>query len=103
MGFVKWGLNTLKDKVVKFFFWLLTLLSPVNAVIVTVVFLIVVDFVTGAYASFKNTFPRHSSSRWAFFPPPFCRVGGLTPFLQLSAWGGKNLFSSSPPLFSLSV
>ncbi|WP_299223495.1 phage holin family protein [uncultured Psychroserpens sp.] len=42
------------EKAIKFVFWLLALLSPVNAVIVTMIFLIIVDFITGAYASFKN-------------------------------------------------
>ena len=49
------------DKVIKFIFWLLTLLSPVNAVMVTMVFLIIVDFITGSYASYKNRVPIRSS------------------------------------------
>lgn len=49
------------DKIVKYTFWLLTLLSPVNGVMVTMVFLIVVDFITGSYASLKNHVPIRSS------------------------------------------
>jgi hypothetical protein len=49
------------EKAIKFLFWLLTLLSPVNGVMVTMVFLIVVDFITGSYASFKNRIPIRSS------------------------------------------
>ncbi|WGD35823.1 phage holin family protein [Olleya sp. YS] len=49
------------DKIVKYIFWLLTLLSPVNGVMVTMVFLIVVDFITGSYASLKNHVPIRSS------------------------------------------
>nr|WP_321221339.1 phage holin family protein [uncultured Psychroserpens sp.] len=49
------------EKIVKLMFWLLTFLSPVNAVMVTMVFLIIVDFITGAYASIKNRIPIRSS------------------------------------------
>ena len=49
------------EKLMKFVFWLLTLLSPLNGVMVTMVFLIVVDFITGSYASFKNSIPIRSS------------------------------------------
>lgn len=49
------------DRVIKFLFWLLTLLSPVNGVMVTMVFLIVVDFITGSYASIKKRIPIRSS------------------------------------------
>lgn len=49
------------DKIIKMLFWLFTLLSPVNAVMVTIVFLIVVDFITGAYASLKHQIPIRSS------------------------------------------
>lgn len=49
------------ERVVKFLFWLLALLSPVNAVMVTMVFLIIVDFITGAYASVKNNIAIRSS------------------------------------------
>lgn len=38
----------------KLIFWLLTLLSPVSGVIITMGFLILVDFITGAYASLRN-------------------------------------------------
>ncbi len=49
------------DRVIKLMFWLLTLLSPVNGVMVTMVFLIVVDFITGSYAAIKNHIPIRSS------------------------------------------
>jgi hypothetical protein len=49
------------DRVVKLTFWLLTLLSPVNGIMVTIVFLILVDFITGAYAAIKNHIPIRSS------------------------------------------
>lgn len=49
------------EKVIKLAFWLLALLSPVNAVMVTMVFLIIVDFITGSYASIKNRVPIRSS------------------------------------------
>lgn len=49
------------EKAIKFLFWLLTLLSPVNGVMVTMVFLIVVDFITGSYVSLKNNVPIRSS------------------------------------------
>lgn len=42
------------EKLIKLFFWLFTLLSPVNAIMTTIVFLIIVDFITGIYASYKN-------------------------------------------------
>ncbi|MEM9680609.1 MAG: phage holin family protein [Bacteroidota bacterium] len=45
----------------KFIFWLLTLLSPLNGVMVTMVFLIIVDFITGSYASFKKRIPIRGS------------------------------------------
>jgi len=49
------------EKVIKSMFWLLTLFSPVNGVMVTMVFLIIVDFITGSYASFKKHIPISSS------------------------------------------
>ena len=49
------------DKLMKFMFWLLTLLSPLNGVMVTIVFLIIVDFITGSYASFKKSIPIRGS------------------------------------------
>jgi len=45
------------DKILQFVFWGFTLLSPVNEVMFTMVFLIVVDFITGAYSSYKNEIP----------------------------------------------
>jgi len=49
------------DKLVKFIFWTLALLSPVSGVMITMIFLIIVDFITGAYASIKNRIPIRSS------------------------------------------
>lgn len=49
------------EKLIKFIFWLLALLTPVNAVMVTVIFLIIVDFITGSYASFKKHIPIRGS------------------------------------------
>ncbi|KAA1245385.1 phage holin family protein [Aquimarina sp. RZ0] len=45
------------DKIMNIIFWLLTILSPVNGVMLTMVFLIFVDFITGWYASYKNKLP----------------------------------------------
>ncbi|WGH74587.1 phage holin family protein [Tenacibaculum tangerinum] len=45
------------DKLSHFIFWLLALLSPLNGVLTTMMFLIVVDFITGAYASLKLHVP----------------------------------------------
>lgn len=42
------------DKPIHFVFWLLALLSPLNGVLTTIMFLIVVDFITGAYAAYKS-------------------------------------------------
>jgi len=41
------------DRPIHYIFWILTLLTPVNGVMLTMVFLIVVDFITGSYASYK--------------------------------------------------
>lgn len=49
------------DKIAKFLFWLLTLSTPVNGIMVTMVFLIVVDFITGTYASIKKQLPIKSA------------------------------------------
>ncbi len=45
------------DKITQSSFWLLALLAPVQAVMITIVFLIVVDFITGLYASYKDKIP----------------------------------------------
>jgi hypothetical protein len=45
------------DKPATFTFWLFTLLSPLRGVIITMVLLIVVDFITGSYASYINKKP----------------------------------------------
>ena len=49
------------EKAIKSMFWLLTLLSPVNGVMITMVFLIMVDFITGSYASYKQHIPISSA------------------------------------------
>ncbi|CAM1358294.1 conserved hypothetical protein [Tenacibaculum litopenaei] len=49
------------DKLTPSVFWLLALLSPLNGVLTTVMFLIVVDFITGAYASIKLLMPIKSA------------------------------------------
>ncbi|EDP72843.1 hypothetical protein FBALC1_17117 [Flavobacteriales bacterium ALC-1] len=49
------------EKLIKFTFWLLTLLSPLHGVIITMIFLIIVDFITGSYASFKKHIPIRGS------------------------------------------
>ncbi|CAM1361966.1 phage holin family protein [Tenacibaculum xiamenense] len=45
------------DKLTHFVFWLFALLSPLNGVLTTIMFLIMVDFITGAYASLKLQLP----------------------------------------------
>ncbi|OED45607.1 hypothetical protein AB832_01340 [Flavobacteriaceae bacterium (ex Bugula neritina AB1)] len=45
------------DKIMSLLFWLFTILSPVNGVMMTMVFLILVDFITGSYASYKHKIP----------------------------------------------
>jgi phage-related holin len=40
------------DKLSNSTFWLLTLLAPLNGVMITVILLIVVDFITGSYVSY---------------------------------------------------
>lgn len=45
------------DKPTNFTFWLLTLLAPLTGVIITVILLIVVDFITGSYASYVKKLP----------------------------------------------
>lgn len=49
------------EKYIQAIFWLLALLSPVNAIMITIVFLIVVDFITGIYAAYKYRKPIKSS------------------------------------------
>lgn len=48
------------DKITESFFWLLALLVPVQAVMITMVFLIIVDFIIGLYASYKVKIPIQS-------------------------------------------
>ncbi|MFK7750851.1 MAG: phage holin family protein [Kordia sp.] len=45
------------EKVKPYLFWLLALIAPITSIMLTIAFLIVVDFITGAYASFKNKTP----------------------------------------------
>ncbi|WP_046755246.1 phage holin family protein [Kordia jejudonensis] len=45
------------EKIKIYVFWLLALLSPMVTIMLTIIFLIIVDFITGAYASFKNNIP----------------------------------------------
>jgi len=45
------------EKIKIYVFWLLTLISPITTIMFTIIFLIIVDFITGAYASFKNNIP----------------------------------------------
>lgn len=45
------------DKPATFSFWLLTLLAPLRGVIITMILLIVVDFITGSYASYIKKKP----------------------------------------------
>lgn len=48
------------DKLTHFLFWLLALISPLYGVLTTMVLLIVVDFITGAYAALKLKAPIES-------------------------------------------
>ena len=48
------------DKPTSFTFWLFTLLAPLTGVIITVILLIVVDFITGSYASYVKRKPIES-------------------------------------------
>ena len=45
------------EKIKLYVFWLLTLISPMTTIMFTIIFLIIVDFITGAYASIKNNIP----------------------------------------------
>ncbi len=45
------------DKPSNFTFWLFTLLAPLSGVMAVVVLLIVVDFITGSYASYVKKLP----------------------------------------------
>lgn len=45
------------EKIKLYVFWLLTLISPMTTIMFTIIFLIIVDFITGAYASFKSNIP----------------------------------------------
>lgn len=48
------------DKLTHAVYWLLALIAPVQAIMTTMVFLIVVDFITGLYASYKEKIPIRS-------------------------------------------
>lgn len=45
------------EKIKPYLFWLFALIAPIASVILTVAFLIIVDFITGAYAAFKKNIP----------------------------------------------
>jgi hypothetical protein len=45
------------EKIKPYLFWLFALIAPIAAVMLTIAFLIIVDFITGAYASYKNKIP----------------------------------------------
>lgn len=45
------------DKLSHISFWLLTLIAPLKGVIFTVILLILVDFITGSYASYVSDIP----------------------------------------------
>lgn len=45
------------DKWTKFIFWATAILAPLQGMMVTMVFLIIVDFITGVYAACKNGIP----------------------------------------------
>ncbi len=45
------------DKLLHIALWFFTFLAPLNGVLTTIMFLIVVDFITGVYASFKAKKP----------------------------------------------
>jgi len=48
------------DKFINFMFWILALIAPIKTVMLTIGFLIIADFITGAYAAFKNNIPIQS-------------------------------------------
>lgn len=48
------------DKFINFIFWILALIAPIKTVMLTIGFLIIADFITGAYAAFKNDVPIRS-------------------------------------------
>ena len=50
------------DKPTSLTFWLFTQLTPLTGVIITVILLIVVDFITGSYASYVKRLP--IKSKW---------------------------------------
>lgn len=45
------------EKIKPYLFWLMTLVAPIASVMFTVAFLIIVDFITGTYASIKKNVP----------------------------------------------
>jgi hypothetical protein len=48
------------EKIKPYLFWLFALIAPIAAVMLTIAFLIVADFITGAYASYKKKIPMSS-------------------------------------------
>ena len=45
------------EKIKPYLFWLFALIAPIVSVMLTVAFLIVVDFITGTYAAIKKNIP----------------------------------------------
>ncbi len=45
------------EKIKPYAFWLFALIAPIVSVMLTVAFLIIVDFITGTYAAFKKNIP----------------------------------------------
>jgi len=45
------------EKIKPYLFWLLALMAPIVSVMLTVAFLIIVDFITGTYAAIKKNIP----------------------------------------------
>ncbi|MEM6720346.1 MAG: phage holin family protein [Bacteroidota bacterium] len=45
------------EKIKPYLFWLFALLAPIVSIMLTVAFLIIVDFITGTYAAIKKNIP----------------------------------------------
>lgn len=45
------------EKIKPYLFWLFALIAPIASIMLTIGFLIIVDFITGAYASYKKKIP----------------------------------------------
>ena len=65
--------SSVVDKIKDYTFWLIALLSPLNAIMLTIVFLIIVDFITGCYSAIKKKIPieaekiKHSVSKFFLY------------------------------------